>query len=118
MIRFSKHILIGMATGMINGIFGAGGGTIAVPAMEKFLNIEEHKAHATAISIILPFTILSSIFYFKNNFMDWELALKVVPGGMLGGYIGAKLLNICPQNILKKAFGLFMILAAFRMVFS
>ena len=46
--------LIGIVTGAANGLFGAGGGTILVPALEKFLKIEAHKAHATALAAIFP----------------------------------------------------------------
>ena len=52
-IKKGKAILIGAVTGFANGLFGSGGGTIVVPCMERFLNVEEHKAHATAIAIIL-----------------------------------------------------------------
>lgn len=47
-----KRTAIGLVTGFANGLFGSGGGTIVVPAMERFLGEEEHKAHATAIAAI------------------------------------------------------------------
>ena len=111
-----KSALIGIVTGLANGLFGSGGGTIAVPAMVLLLGADEHKAHATAISIILPLTILSAVFYIRSNFVDWPLTFKVTLGGVVGGYLGAKLLNVCPSNILRKIFAFFMILAALRMV--
>jgi len=114
--KYFKYILIGIITGTANGLFGSGGGTIAVPAMILLLGAEEHKAHATAISIILPLTIISAFFYITQNYVNWELTLKVTLGGIVGGYIGAKLLNICPSNILRKIFGAFMIIAAVRMI--
>lgn len=114
--RFFKCILIGLLTGIANGLFGSGGGTIAVPAMVLILGEDEHKAHATAISIILPLTLVSSFFYISKGFVDWSITLKVILGGIVGGYIGAKLLNVCPVNILRKIFGIFMIFAAIRMM--
>jgi uncharacterized membrane protein YfcA len=114
--KYIKFILIGMATGMANGLFGSGGGTIAVPAMVLLLKEEEHKAHATAISIILPLSIVSALLYLSNNFVNWGLTVKVMLGGIIGGYIGAKLLNICPSHILRKIFAIFMIAAAIRMI--
>lgn len=102
---------------MANGLFGSGGGTIAVPAMVLLLGVEEHKAHATAISVILPLTLVSAFFYIYNNYVDWSLTLKVVAGGVVGGYIGARLLNICPTKILRKVFGVFMVVAALRMLY-
>ncbi len=114
--RFIKYIIIGLLTGIANGLFGSGGGTIAVPAMVLMLGLEEHKAHATAISIILPLTLISAFFYISNHFVDWKLTLYVTLGGVVGGYIGAKLLNICPTSILRKIFGAFMIFGALRML--
>ena len=116
LIKHIKYILIGLATGLANGLFGSGGGTIAVPAMVLLLKEEEHKAHATAISIILPLTIVSAVLYISNNFINWGLTVKVMLGGILGGYIGAKLLGKCPAHILRKIFALFMIAAAIRMI--
>jgi uncharacterized membrane protein YfcA len=112
-----KIILLGFITGLINGLFGSGGGTVIVPGMFFFLGVEEHKAHATAISIILPLTIVSMFIYFKHGIIVWDITLKVALGGILGGYIGARLLNRIPSHLLRKGFAIFMILAAFRMVF-
>ncbi len=115
-IKYLKYALIGVVTGMANGLFGSGGGTIAVPAMVHFLGAEEHKAHATAISVILPLTVVSSAFYISKGYADWGLTLKVALGGMAGGYIGAKLLNKCPDRLLRKIFALFMAAAGVRMI--
>ncbi|HOM01674.1 MAG TPA: sulfite exporter TauE/SafE family protein [Acetivibrio sp.] len=118
-ISISKHIkfaIIGLITGIANGLFGSGGGTIAVPAMVLLLKEEEHVAHATAISIILPLTLVSAFIYVSNSYIDWSLTIKTMLGGIVGGYLGAKLLNICPTRILRKIFAVFIIAAAVRMI--
>lgn len=114
---YIKCSIIGILAGILNGLFGSGGGTVVVPALVHYLGIEEHKAHATAISIILPLTIISSIFYINKNFVDWTLVYKTAIGGIIGGFIGAKLLRITPNGVLRKIFGGFMIAASIRMVF-
>jgi uncharacterized membrane protein YfcA len=48
--------------------------------------------------------------------VDWALTYKVVLGGVVGGYIGAKLLNICPGGVLRKIFAIFIIAAAIKMI--
>jgi len=113
---YLKSVIIGLITGMANGLFGAGGGTIAVPAMILLLKAEDRKAHATAIAIILPLTIISSVFYVKNGFIDINITWKAIVGGVVGGFVGAKLLNICPANLLRKIFGVVMIIAAIRLI--
>ena len=112
-----KFVLLGLVTGLVNGLFGSGGGTILVPGMFFLLGVSEHKAHATAISIILPLALISTTIYLKHGIIVWDVTLKIIIGGILGGFIGAKLLNRIPERILRKVFAIFMIIAAIRMVF-
>ncbi|QEK12404.1 sulfite exporter TauE/SafE family protein [Crassaminicella thermophila] len=112
-----KFILLGFIAGLINGLLGSGGGTILVPGMFFLLDIEEHKAHATAISVILPLALVSAFIYIKHGVIVWNITFKIMIGGILGGYIGANLLSKIPGNLLRKIFAIFMIIAAIRMVF-
>ncbi|QZY56505.1 sulfite exporter TauE/SafE family protein [Crassaminicella profunda] len=112
-----KFILLGFMAGLVNGLLGSGGGTLLVPGMSFLLGLEEHKSHATAISIILPLALISSLIYIKHGIIVWNITLKIMLGGMVGGYIGAKLLSKLPSYLLRKIFAIFMIIAAIRMVF-
>ncbi len=115
--NFIKTAVIGIAVGFCNGLFGSGGGTVVVPAMEKFLDMDEHKSHATAIAVILPLTVVSMILYIYKGFFDFTLAWQVSAGGIVGGVIGAKILKKISPPLLRKIFGVFIIAAAVRMVF-
>ncbi len=114
--RFLKLLLIGFIAGLANGLFGSGGGTIIVPALTYILNIEDHKAHATAIAIILPLTIISTIIYLKGKNIPLNIAYKVILGGIIGSIIGAKLLKKIPTIVLKKIFGSIIIITALRLL--
>jgi len=109
-------IFIGLITGFINGMFGSGGGLIIVPSLIYILNIERHKAHATAISIILPLSFISTYIYIKNDFINFNIVILISIGAILGGFIGAKLLNKIPINILRKAFSILIIYISIRMI--
>lgn len=61
---------------MISGFFGAGGGLILVPYMTLILKEDEVKSRATTIMCIFFMVLTSSFFYFKANFVDWNLAIK------------------------------------------
>ena len=111
-----KIIAIGIAAGLCNGLFGAGGGMIVVPSMVHFLKVEDHDAHATAIAVILPLVVVSSFIYFKNGYIDLGKALPVAVGSVIGGISGAYLLDRIPSHWLRKIFALFMIAAAVRML--
>ena len=116
MKKYTKHIIIGLITGVLNGLFGAGGGSIVVPAMEKFLNIPPEKSHATAIAIILPLSIISSFFYIRNGFFDFGLWVPVTIGGIAGGIIGARILDKISAKALKIIFGIVIVVTAVRMI--
>lgn len=112
----AKLLLVGIIVGLVNGLFGSGGGTIAVPALVIIFGLDQHKAHATAISIIFPLSIISSFLYFRHGNLNLKLAILVTLGSIIGSYIGAKNLRKIPSNILRKIFGIFMIIAAIRMI--
>lgn len=116
-IYWLKIGLIGFFSGIINGLFGAGGGTVAVLALTLIFGISQHKAQATAISIILPLSLISGFIYYKNGFTTIDITFKVALGGIIGSYIGSNALNKIPANYLRKIFGFFIIVAAIRMVF-
>ena len=107
----------GILSGFCNGLFGSGGGTVVVPFMEIFLKLDPKKSHATAIPVILVFTLVSLGFYAFSGQLDYHLAFEVSVGGIAGGFAGAKLLNKLSFNSIHKIFGIFMIIAAIRMVF-
>ena len=111
-----KHLLIGLVTGLLNGLFGSGGGVIVVTAMEKFLRIDAKKSHSTAIAIVLILSLTSSFFYLKSGFLDWHILLMTALGGCLGGFIGAKLLQKIPKKWLKIGFGAAIIVSAIKMI--
>lgn len=111
-----KLIGIGLIAGIVNGLFGSGGGTLVVPALVFLIGVKDYKAHATAISIILPLSIISTFIYFKNNIIRFDIALVITLGGVLGSFIGAKILKKVPAPVLRKIFGIVIIITALRMI--
>lgn len=107
---------IGIFTGLVNGLIGIGGGTILIPAMVFLLGEEQHIAHGTSLAIILPTALVSTYVYQANGHMDWSLVYKIAASGMVGGYLGARLMEIIPAARLKQLFGIFMVIAGTRMV--
>ncbi|MFA5528657.1 MAG: sulfite exporter TauE/SafE family protein [Peptostreptococcales bacterium] len=111
-----RKVITGIAAGFLNGFLGSGGGTVIIPSLKYILKTEEHKAHATAILIILPLSILSFFIYFKNGYIDIILAFKVATGSIFGSILGAKILKKLSTQLLKKIFGIVLIFAAVRML--
>ena len=108
--------IVGILAGIISGLFSTGGGMILVPAFIYLLKLDNTKARGTSVFCILPMVVTSSFFYYKENFIDWKVAILCAIGGTVGGYIGAKLLKKLPEKILKIAFTIFLIYASYKMI--
>ncbi len=106
-------IFLGLVAGILNGLFGAGGGVAVVPMLEK-AGIEPKKAHATSISIILPLSILSGIFYLISGHISFETALPYLPLGIVGALMGGWLLQKISNDLLRRIFGIIIIISAVR----
>lgn len=109
-----KKIVLGIISGIISGLFGAGGGLILVPAFTHIFKLDEKKARGTTIFCILPMVITAGIFYSTNSFIDWGIAIKCAIGGIIGAYIGSRLLKRLSDNILKITYIIFLVYVSAR----
>ena len=107
--------VVGALTGLANGLFGSGGGIVAVPMLERNIN-DVKKSHATSIAITLPLSVISGFVYFNKGSIDIVYALKFVPFGILGVFVGSKLLLKLSNKTLKRLFGLVMIFFGVRLI--
>ena len=115
-IELIKKLVLGTIAGLVSGFFASGGGMILVPAYVYILKMEDSKARATSIFCILPMIIASGIFYYKNKFIDWKIGILCAIGGIIGGYIGAKLLKKLPDKYLKLSFAIFLIYVSIKLI--
>ena len=88
--RKKKAILLavcGLAVGAVNGLFGAGGGMLAVPVLTFAAGLGEKKAHATAIAVILPLCLVSTVVYAVRGTFDYSVLPPTIAGVLIGGQI-------------------------------
>ncbi len=111
-----KKLLIGLVAGLICGLFASGGGLILVPAFVYLLQMEDKKARGTAVFCILPMVVTSSIFYYKDRYMDWKTGICCAIGGILGGMVGAKLLKKIPTKYVRILFTIFLFYVSIKMM--
>lgn len=114
-LKNTKRVLCGGAVGAANSLFGGGGGMIAVPMLQS-TGLDEKRAHATAILLILPVSLLSFFFYARKGLYDFSVLIPTSIGVTAGGLLGAKLLGKLPVKtvnlvfvFLQAAAGIFMI---------
>ncbi len=121
MKTLGKHLLPalgGLAVGIINGLLGAGGGMLAVPLLKRQGGLEQKKAHASAIAVILPLTLISASLYLFTKKVTFHAALPYLPAGFFGALFGIWLLPRIPDKVLRKMFAAFMIWAGVRMLWN
>ena len=114
-INFMK-ILMGVVAGFANGIFGGGGGMIVVPMLNFLLKYQNKNAHATAILIILPLSIVSGIFYAMFGSFNTMSGIPTSIGVVAGGVIGALLLKNLSSKIIMVIFSVAMAIVGVKML--
>ena len=105
----------GITVGFVNGIFGAGGGMIAVPLLKKN-GLDQKSAHANAVAVILPITIISAAFYLAKAYVSFADSVSFVPTGLIGAIIATFALQKFSNKLLQKIFAAFMIYAGIRLL--
>ena len=111
-----KAVLGGFGLGFVNGLFGGGGGMIAVPMLTGVLGYPPKQAHATAILVILPVCAVSAITYILHGFIDLQILIPATVGNVAGGLLGGALLGKLPKFWVNLVFVAVMLSAGLRMV--
>lgn len=112
-----RFLLTGAASGLLNGLFGAGGGMVAVPMLEKD-GLPARRAHATSLAVIAPLSLLSGALYLFKGSMALEDAWGFLLPGLLGAALGGWLLPHIKTVWLHRVFGLLVLFAAARLLLS
>ena len=110
--------VVGVLGGFVSGFFGAGGGLIIIPALIRILKLDEYKARGTTLATILIAILVSSIFYSKFNYFDFGMSLKIAIGGIIGGFIGAKVVEKFSRFGLSIIFDIFLLYVSLKMIFN
>lgn len=105
----------GIAIGVVNGLLGAGGGMIAVPLLKK-LGLDQKEAHANAIAVIMPVSVLSAGLYLYRGYVNLSDAWIYIIAGVPGAIVGTILLKKISPLWLKRIFGGFMVYAGMRLL--
>jgi len=112
-------ILVGVFTGLMAGMLGIGGAIIMIPALVFFLGFSQQMAQGTSLAIMLPpIGILAAYNYWKAGYVNIRFALIIAVAFVIGSYFGSKLALQIPQGLLKKIFGILLIIVAVRIFFS
>ena len=108
---------IGLASGMLSGLVGVGGGIIIVPALVFFLGFSQQAAQGTSLGLLLlPVGILAVSNYYHRGYIDWKVIAIMCTTFIIGGWLGSKLALTIPERTIRKLFALLLFYTAFRMI--
>ena len=112
-------IVIGIITGFMAGMLGIGGAIIMIPALVFFMGISQQTAQGTSLAVMLPpIGIIAAYNYYKEGQVNIKVAIILAICFLVGSYFGSKLALNLPQPVLKKIFGILLLLVAAKMLFS
>ncbi len=110
-------LLAGSLAGLVNGLFGGGGGMILVPLLVGCCGLSQRQAFATSVAIIFPLCALSASFYLFQGCVTLIDALPYLIGGLIGGILGGRLFGKANVLWLKKGFALFILYGGIKALF-
>lgn len=93
---------------------GLGGGTVLLLYLSFFSALSQPQMQAVNLLLFLPAAILSLFFHRKNGLIVPQVLLPCILGGVLGGIAGSLLSNFLEPELLRKAFGGFLLLIGLR----
>lgn len=112
-------VVIGFLAGIVGGSLGLGGGIIIVPALVFILGFTQHEAQGTSLAVLLfPIGILGVINYAKNGYVNYKYAVILIIAFILGSYLGSVISVHLPDKILKKVFGIFLLLISLKIILN
>lgn len=113
----ARAMLAGGLAGLVNGFFGGGGGMVLVPLLIDQCGLDQRKAFATSVAIILPLCALSSVIYFFRGGLEFSAAMPYLVGGLVGGLTGGILFKKLNMNWLRRAFALLILYGGVKSLF-
>ncbi|MDX6629406.1 MAG: uncharacterized protein QOH00_1652 [Gaiellales bacterium] len=115
MSHVALALALGLAGGTLAGLFGVGGGIVFVPALTLGLGLSQLSAEATSLAAIVPVVAVGSYRQHRSGLVDWSSAGIIGLCSLIGVLAGAEVALRLPETTLRRAFALFLVVAALQM---
>lgn len=115
-MTIAAAVLIGVAAGVLAGLFGVGGGILFVPTLALVLGLTQLHAEASSLLAILPTALVGTWRQRRYGNVDLRAAAWIGVASVGGVQIGVLLAESLPENVLRKLFGALILLTAGHIV--
>ncbi|HUO52539.1 MAG TPA: TSUP family transporter [Gemmatimonadaceae bacterium] len=113
------YLVIGLAAGVLAGMFGIGGGIIIIPALVFLAGMDQQTAQGTSLgALLMPVGIIGAIYYYRHGHMNLPAAALIGLGLLLATGVGAWLNLRMTPDAARRVFAVFLALMAVRMWFK
>ena len=110
-------LIIGILAGVLSGLVGVGGGVIMVPLMVLFLACHNIKHKGTSLAVLaVPVTAVAVYNYYQEGHINVKFALIIAVFFVIGSILGSKVAINLDQKMLKKIFGVVLLIIAGKML--
>ncbi|WP_248919224.1 sulfite exporter TauE/SafE family protein [Pseudomonas entomophila] len=89
MIEWLMYIVLGAALGTLGGLFGIGGGLIAIPALGVLFGLDQQLAQGTALVMVVPNVLLALWRYHQRNRIELRHAVPLSLCSFLFAWLGS-----------------------------
>jgi len=112
-------LLIGVCAGFASGLVGIGGGIVIVPALVYFLALTQKQAQGVSIGMLLmPVGFLAAYNYYKTGNLNFGYSILIGLGFVVGAFFGSKVSLSIDEILLRRIFGVFILMVAIRMIIA
>jgi uncharacterized membrane protein YfcA len=112
---FPRAVAIGLVAGAFGGMFGVGGGVIAVPGLILWLGLDQYHAAGTSLAAIVASSAAALVAFAFDDAVDWGAAVVLFAGSGIGAWLGARYVTRVPQHVLVGTFSVLVAVAAVRL---
>jgi len=109
-------LITGAFTGFLSGMMGVGGGTIMVPVMVILTGFTQHVAQGTSLLVMVPTGAIGAFTHWRMGNIATEILFGLIPGIILGTYLGGNFAYLFSDNILRLIFATAILLMGFRYI--
>ena len=103
---------LGLAGGVLAGLFGVGGGILFVPTLTLVLGLTQIHAEASSLLAILPTVVAGTWQQRRYGNVHWRPALILGVAAIAGVEGGVQLAESLPESTLRRLFGVLTVLVA------
>ncbi|MEL7672124.1 MAG: sulfite exporter TauE/SafE family protein [Chloroflexota bacterium] len=108
-------LLVGVAAGVLSGMFGIGGGVVIVPALTILFGFELQNAVGTSLVVLIwPLSIFAVAAYYRAGLLDVMASVMLALGLVLGSFFGAEIALNLPEATMQRIYGVFLIYVGWR----